>query len=179
VLLQTLVRLFTWTLPVFISLLLSRTDPIEYLRLKGNASGGLVWGLIIGAVIILYNILGKYALTGSIGFDLNISANNWVNGIALVGFSEEILFRGFILRNLNENIGFWASNIISAALFALVHIIGWIMLREFVLSNKAYSIAYLLFFSLVQGFVLKKTDSLWSCIVIHSINNFVSFALAI
>jgi membrane protease YdiL (CAAX protease family) len=176
---QTLIRLLTWTLPVFILLWLSRTDPIEYLRLKGKAVKGLTWGLIIGILIILCNILGVYAIKGSIRFDFNISANNWINGIALVGFSEEILFRGFILRKLTENIGFWTSNLISAALFALVHMIGWIMLREFVLSSKAYSIAYVLFFSLAQGFVLKKTDSLWSCIIIHSINNFVSFALAI
>jgi len=97
----------------------------------------------------------------------------------LVGFTEEILFRGFFLQRIASYTKFEFANIITAILFLLIHFPGWIALNALPTGVflKIALFSFILIFSIVQGYVFKKTESLWVCIVIHSINNFVSYSL--
>jgi membrane protease YdiL (CAAX protease family) len=177
-LLQLVIRLATWTLPVFAYLVAYRTEPFGYLKLRKGIVKGILWGVIIGTGIVLANIALSFAQKGGVRFDLDIGADNWIRAILLVGFSEDVLFRGFILQKLAGMMRFGTANALSAVLFALVHVIGWCLTGQFVLPGILTSVAYVFLFAVLQGFVLKKTDSLWACIVIHSFNNFISIALA-
>lgn len=38
------------------------------------------------------------------------------------GFSEELLFRGFLLKRLSNKFGFWPGNMITAAIFGVIHL---------------------------------------------------------
>lgn len=174
---QIALRLGLWTLPTLVYLAVTRVNPFVYLKLEKNVLKGIVWGVLIGACILGLNILRVYAFTGRIGLNLNISRDFWWRGIILVGLSEEVVFRGFILQKINERAGFWTANSISGVLFVIVHIIGWVILNQFDFPAKAMDMAVLFIFSLLQGFVLKKTKSLWACMIVHSFNNFTSAVL--
>jgi len=170
-------RLSIWTIPVFVYLILTKQKPFDYLKIRKNITKGIVWGIVIGTIIVIYSILYSYILKGNVYYYFKISIGLWLKAILLVGFSEEVLFRGFILQKMREMSKFWVANVISAVLFVLVHIIGWIINDQFNSPTIIRSICTILLFGLIQGFVLKKTNSLWTCIIIHSFNNFTSIVI--
>jgi membrane protease YdiL (CAAX protease family) len=43
-------------------------------------------------------------------------------GLAIAGFQEETIFRGFLQRVLTERFGIWPGNILQAAAFSVAHI---------------------------------------------------------
>ena len=78
---------------------------------------------------------------------------------------EEIIFRGIIMRGL-EGVSKWFAIIVSAALFSLLHLSYYTVIPKF--------LGGVLF-----GYVVFATDSLYSGIVMHLINNAISGILTI
>ncbi len=78
------------------------------------------------------------------------------------GFCEEFLFRGTILTNLLPY-GRFNAILISSLLFALMH-------------QNAGQILYTFVAGLFLGLVYERTGSIWTCTILHIINNFASLA---
>jgi membrane protease YdiL (CAAX protease family) len=83
---------------------------------------------------------------------------------------EEIFFRGFLLNEFWQTMGFWRANLASSSLFALVHFPGWFAL------GKAMPLVFtdalgLLVLGMVFGWAMKKTGSLWTAYILHALNN--------
>lgn len=84
----------------------------------------------------------------------------------LAPFIEEILFRGFVYRIFVKTWPNWIGNILSAALFALIHVQFQTFIPLFILG-------------LLLNHVYKKTDSLWTSFAFHSLNNILAFAVEV
>lgn len=85
---------------------------------------GLVWGLastslLIGLIAAFggYRILGLAIHGGALWHFLGI----WMIANLLIGFSEEIQFRAYLLATLADGIGFWASAILLSIGFGALH----------------------------------------------------------
>jgi len=174
---ELIARFTVWTFPVLIYLLLLRKNPFDYLKVNKDVIKGLVWGIVVSLILVLVNVIGHFLANGYVRFNLNFSCDLWWKAVILVGFSEEVLFRGFILQKFSESIKFWQANIINSILFTLIHFPGWIFLNQFIMPHIIQPIAFIFIFAFIQGFIFKKSNSLWACIIIHSVNNFLSFAL--
>lgn len=152
-------------------------DQINY---KDNIRKGLIWGIFISLFIVLYNILGAVVMYNIIGFNPFLDINKWIGGVILIGFTEEILFRGYLLQRVATYIKFWTANIVVSLLFLAIHFPIWYIKGDEVASGRIEWLCLGLFvfvFSIAQGYVLEKSQSLWSCILIHSVNNFIASAL--
>jgi uncharacterized protein len=171
-----LFRLVVWTLPSCLAPLAMGKNPIDYLGLRMGAGRGVGWGLVIGVAIVLSNALIVYCLQGRWQMNSGFGWNLWVNGVLLVGLSEEVLFRGYFFRTLAEQLAAWKANAIQAALFLGIHLPGWLMMNQLHFPGALRQCAYVFLIALVMGFMVKKTGSLWSGILIHSLSNFSSFA---
>jgi len=79
----------------------------------------------------------------------------------LPGICEELLFRGAILGLLRKGLPDWASVLIQALLFALLH-------------GLAVRFPYTLGIGLVLGLVVVRTGSLWPVMVAHAAHNLVA-----
>lgn len=186
-LLQTVIRFSIWTVPVFLCLIIDKKNPFKYLKLDRNILQGVLWGLAIGILIILYNIVTAYLLYGHVSFMFHVSKSSFFHDIlvivfaafqpfsVLLMFSEEVLFRGFILQKVKGFSKFWIGNLISAFLFALIHIVGWLIQGQNV-EHWGFGI---FLFALITGVIFKKTNSLWSCLIIHIFNNFISTSIIV
>ncbi len=162
-------RLCTWTLPVFMYLWAQHKNPFVYLKLQTKA--GLLWAFSF--CVIIFG-LGSI-LRGASGLNLSIPTDVWWNVIILVGLSEEVVFRGFILQQVEEMTeSFWVGNSVQAILFTLTHVPYWLSQGQQITSGL---IAFVLFAGLLLGMIFRKTESLWACMLIHSVNNFCSIAL--
>lgn len=171
-------RLVVWLLPTFLFIrFVLRQNPFEYLKLNTNVKRGILWGVIISSVHILLYVAFWYFWNSKVTIDYNVSFNDLWSIVLTAGFIEEIVFRGFVLGYLGNIYTFRIANIASALLFMIAHIPYWIVFGQF--SLPLYKILYDFLFvftmGLLEGFFLKKTNSLWTCIIHHSTNNFLSF----
>lgn len=170
-LLNITLRLLLWVLPVFLYLrYIDRVNPLDYLKLKQYWKRGILVGLAISAL----NFLGMVLRFGPPHFSMQYITWNSILGTSLlIGFIEEIPFRGFILQKFQEKWSFWSANLFSSLLFLGIHFPGWLSLH--ILSLDEVISIFLLGAIFAVAFYYSK--SLWSSIIAHSLNDFLSFVL--
>lgn len=164
-------RLLVWVLPVFLYLrYIDHLDPIEYLKLKQN------WkrGVIIGIVLSLLNFFGSIVRFGTPHPSIqSLTWNSVISTSFLIGFIEEIPYRGFILQKFEERYGFWIATLLSSLLFLSIHLPGWISLHLL----KAESVISVFIFGVVLAIIFRYGKSLWGPIITHSLNDFIAFII--
>ena len=164
-------RLLVWVLPVFLYLpYVDGLNPIEYLKLSQH------WrrGVIVGLGLSLLNLAGSMMRFGwpQLGVH-SFTWNSLLSTSILIGFVEEIPYRGFILQKLTEYYGFWVAAVISSVLFLAMHLPGWFSLHLL----DAGTVLSVLIFGFVMALVFRFTRSLWAPIITHSTNDFIAFVL--
>jgi membrane protease YdiL (CAAX protease family) len=164
-------RLLVWVAPVFLYLkYVDGVDPVEYLKLKQHVRRGL----IVAGLLTVANVLGSIARFGLPHLSADRITWNSVLGTSfMVGFIEEIPYRGFMLQKFGERMNFWLANLLTSTLFLLVHVPGWIALHML----RADLAASIFFFGVVMAIAFKYSRSLWAPIVTHSANDFLSFVV--
>jgi membrane protease YdiL (CAAX protease family) len=164
-------RLLLWIIPVFLYLrYIDHVNPVAYLKLNQY------WkrGILLGLALTLLNFLGTMLRFGPPHPSLHYVTWNSILGTSiLIGFFEEIPFRGFIFQKLQEKFPVWIANLLSSLLFLCIHLPGWIMLHTLTWSNVISIFVLGVIFAAI--FYFSKT--LWSSIVTHSLNDFLSFVL--
>lgn len=170
---KLIIKLFVWIIPVFLYLkFYDKVNPLSYLKLKDNIKQGLIGAIILSLFFITYSGIRAY-LIGNIRLDLNLSINTWINAIIFVGFTEEILFRGFFLKKIWDKSSFKKAMIVSSLLFVFIHYPIWFVRGKLIFPNLISSSIYVFAVGILEAYIFKKTDSLWSCIISHSIHNFI------
>ena len=170
-LLNIALRLVIWVVPVFLYLrYIDRVDPLEYLKLKQY------WkrGVLVGLALSVLNFLGMLLRFGPPHFSPHsLTWNSVLSTSFLIGFFEEIPFRGFIFQKLQERWSFWIANLCSSLLFLAIHLPGWLLLHLFS-PVEAISVFLL---GVIFAAVLYFSKSLWAAIIAHSLNDFLSSLL--
>jgi membrane protease YdiL (CAAX protease family) len=100
----------------------------------------------------------------------SITWNNVLSTSLLIGFVEELPYRGFILQKLQERLSFWVANAVSSLLFLAIHLPGWISLH--MLSAETFVFVFI--FGMLMSIVFRYSGSLWSAIIAHSLNDFLN-----
>jgi membrane protease YdiL (CAAX protease family) len=164
-------RLAIWVLPVCWYLrYIDRVRILEYLRLKQHWRRGVIVGLTVSAL----NCVGTMARFGLPAWTgAYVTWNSILGTSILVGVFEEIPFRGFVLQKLQERFGFATSAVLSSLLFVGAHVPGWIMLGLL----TADRILFIFAFGVVMAAILRYSQSLWACIISHSLNDGLSFVI--
>jgi CAAX protease family protein len=93
-------------------------------------------------------------------------------------FTEESIFRGLILPHLMGRTSFWKANVGQAILFGLAHLVfplhSWVS-GQATVGQAAAEAATLLVFTtmggLVFGYLYYRTDSLWTAVFAHFLDN--------
>ncbi len=120
----SVVRVAVWIVPTCLFVRFVEGPPVlERLGLQANIRKGVMFGF-----------LGFLALAAVIGvhrrFRLSLFAmpriprRGWVP-ILLAPIAEEVLFRGLVFRVLLERLAVWSALVVSALLFALIHLPYW------------------------------------------------------
>ncbi|MFD2045545.1 CPBP family intramembrane glutamic endopeptidase [Ornithinibacillus salinisoli] len=104
-------------------------------------------------------------------FNFNLGFNSWLNIIILVGIVEELVFRGFLLKKLTETYTFWKANMVTSSLFVSIHFPIWFYKGLFETPSIFNAIFTVFIIGFIFGVIYKRTNSLWSVIIIHSMYN--------
>ena len=93
----------------------------------------------------------------------------------LLGFVEEVFFRGLILRALAPH-GLWRAALVSAVLFGVAHALNALS------GANPFAIALQIGYALAIGFgfaaVTLRTGILWPLVLIHALIDFASFLVS-
>jgi len=164
-LVSALWRILFWILPTFLYLIyVNQCNPWTYLKLTTNLGKGLLWSLA-GCLWFAVALSYRHVLQG-IPIHLHLGFGTWLDVVVLVGFMEEIPFRGLVFQKLNEFMGFWPASLLSSCFFMCLH-----------LPTSPYTALYVLGFAWMMCVVLKRSGSLWACIMIHSLNDLLSLVV--
>lgn len=173
------IKFAVWVIPAIIYLKrVVKTDALRYLKLSSKPAGrGLILGslatILFFAGIILFE---RFTSGKNLRLLLEAAPIEWSTVVLTVlpsSFSEELLFRGFILNQLDDRMGFWKANALSSLLFVLVHWPNWLWVNGFK-SWILFTSVSIFILSLFLGYLMKLTNSLWPSVLGHTINNFLA-----
>jgi CAAX protease family protein len=164
-------RFLYWIAPVLFYLrYVDGVNPFEYLRMTPPVRRGLILALVLTAI----NVIGTFARFGTPHLSLQRVTWNSVFGTSfLIGFFEEIPYRGFMLRKFSERMNIWPANLVTSALFLSIHLPGWIALHTFNAGGAASVFAI----GVVLAWAVSYSGSLWSAILTHSANDCLTFVI--
>ena len=164
-------RLLLWVVPALLYLrYVDGVEPFGYLGLRRHVRRGVA----VAAVVTALNLIGSFARFGPPHpVAQSITWNSVLGTSFMVGFIEEIPYRGFILQKLAARVDFWLANVITSLLFVAIHVPGWIALH----ALTAPRAAEIFIFGAVMAAVFRWSGSLWAPIIAHSANDFMSFIL--
>ena len=78
---------------------------------------------------------------------------------------------GLVLQRVEHYTAFYTANALSSGLFVTVHLPGWTFAGSPSAGGLLSSAAYVFVVALMLGYLLKKTGSLWACVVTHTMSN--------
>ena len=179
-LLSGLMKTIIWIIPVFVLVRLMEKQPVlSFLGLQGGVRKGLKWAFVIIGIMGAYFYLVNIVMMGK-DIHVSLSLHTLLNTVILAGLLEEIVFRGYILNKwinglststVDKSDSFWSANMYTSIFFVLIHFPIWLRTGQMVFPSVIGSIANIFLLSLLFGYLYKKTNSLWTVIIIHGAYN--------
>ena len=126
------------------------------------------------AFTLVYNIVGFFI--NSSGYGTKMKLYDLIVTAATVGIFEESVFRGWLLNAVSTFVSERKANLISSALFVLIHYPGWIFAGYEVTTIAITSLSvYAL--GLMFGWVFRKNRSIWTGAILHSAWDLITWIL--
>ena len=95
----------------------------------------------------------------------------------MVGFSEEVMFRGVLYRGLRARLRIWPAILFTTAAFGAVHVLNALLTGAFLIA------LFQAVFAACTGLLLMartlRTGSLWVAILLHALWDWVTLVLAL
>lgn len=137
---------------------------------KAYVKRGIRWGLVAAVIWASLSLLAMPL------FGQHVAWPNvwWIAGYAAVvtPFFEEILFRGYVLTGLQSTgVDGRPANVITSLLFVLIHFLGWGFQGVFLHNIHSTIWISIFMLSMVLGFIRIHSKSLWSSVILHTVNN--------
>ena len=126
----------------------------------------VLWGVItvLATTLVIEPLLELFPSRWLewLGDQMKLGGWMMLTTVVVAPILEEILFRGILQESLTRKYGPWRGILIASAIFGIVHGIPQQALNAF-------------FVGAMIGFIYYKTQSLIPCILIHALNNAVSY----
>ncbi len=175
-----LIKIIIWVIPIFLLVKYYEKQPVfSFLGLQKDFWKGFTWALIIIMVMGLY-FYGVHIVVMGKDIHLSLNFHTILNTVILAGLLEEIVFRGYILNKwinglsklaTDKSESFWSANVYTSVMFVIIHFPIWIRTDQFLFPSVIGSMANIFLLSLLFGYLYKKTNSLWTVIIIHAAYN--------
>lgn len=99
-----------------------------------------------------------------------------------VGLTEEVVFRGWAMNAFSKVTSIRKANIIQSVFFMFVHLLPWclalfmrsVTISEIPILSLAIQMIYCIVFGCILGRIFNKTNSLWTTVIIHCLNDVIA-----
>lgn len=124
-----------------------------------------IWLPVAIAALIVFPALAYFAISSSQAevFEKLLPLWPWILLFVLSnGFMEELLYRGLFLQRYETFLGKGLSNVLTAIVFAIMHT------QVTYAAEMIQFLVIVLVLSLIWGFLIQKSDSLWGAVLFHA-----------
>ena len=142
---------------------------VTALLLRTSKEGKAFWPVcyalfVAGTAVLLSMLLAYLPLANRPGISGKLlSLTPWILLFVFSnGFMEELLFRGLFLKRYEPFLGKGLSNLLTAVVFALTHI------QVTYAAQMLQFLLIVLVLSLIWGYLIQKTESLWGAALFHA-----------
>ena len=128
-------------------------------------------------VAIMVNLLVWATNAHVAELDLHLEGHTLIESVLLIGVTEEIVFRGWILNAYAHEVGPWNASFIAECVLLLIHLPAW--WGEGILNTPAifWEIVKVFALGIGYGYAFKKSHCLWTSIINHMTYNFMQALL--
>ncbi|HWI55605.1 MAG TPA: CPBP family intramembrane glutamic endopeptidase [Bacillota bacterium] len=142
-------------------------EPIRSTGLgRHNLWQACVIGLVLGGIWCLPAALGQKLAPQFGGWA------GWLLFMAMVGFAEEFLFRGYLQTRLIARLGMWRGWVLAASLFAASHLPRYLFHDGLGPGAAIVATAQLIPSGLALGFIMLRTQNLLAPAILHTMTDF-------
>lgn len=121
---------------------------------------------------------GMYINHGSFWINHNILISQLLLKFLMVGFAEEIVYRGFGMNAFSAFMSERKANLLSAIYFIVLHfpsyLIHWYIEGTFAITAMLTQAVYVLILGLIFGYLFRKSKSILPPMIIHFWSDFAS-----
>lgn len=169
-----LIHLAWW--PLFAFILIRKYSDKLNISLKEMVTTSPRMIILLSFILfaLIYNIVGKYI--NDSGYGTKMKLYDLIVTAVTVGFFEESIFRGWFLNSLSTFVSECKANLISSAMFVLIHYPGWLFAGYNLITILVTSI-FVYMLSLIFGWMFKKNRSIWCGAISHSIWDLITWVL--
>ncbi len=166
---------FVWW-PLFALLLIKRYSNDLNISLKEMITTKPKLRILLPLLVfaLVYNIVGFFI--NSSGYGTKMKLYDLIVTAATVGIFEESVFRGWFLNAVSTFVSERKANLISSALFVLIHYPGWIF-AGYELTTIAVTSISVYALGLIFGWVFRKNRSIWTGAILHSAWDLITWVL--
>lgn len=142
-------------------------EPISSTGLgRHNLWQGSVIGLVLGGIWCLLATSGQKLAPQFGGW------TGWLLFMAMVGFAEEFLFRGYLQTRLIARLGTWWGWVLASSLFAASHLPRYLFHDGLGPGAAIVATAGLIPSGLALGFIMLRTQNLLAPAILHTMTDF-------
>jgi membrane protease YdiL (CAAX protease family) len=168
--LRAAVRVFIWIVPVLLFVRIVEGPPVlDRLCLRSGVRRGVAIGLA-GFVVLLVLAAARRGFVIH-GLRLPSDVATWLNPVLTAPLAEELLFRGLIFRVLRDHVRVPVALLTSALLFAAIHLPYWWMAGQKTGGALTLELASIFGYGVLFAGLFQWSESLWSPLVCHWLNN--------
>lgn len=166
----TLAKLLVWFGPALLWLRSLGVPALEGLGITRPTRAGVGWGLFYSALWLALCEGQVWAGTPRPTTDTLTLAHG--SAVLVAPLLEELLFRGFLRGRLRAlGLGAWATVLLCAALFALLHLPGWIATGRYAGLEVLRELGGLTLTGLCFGLVRERGGVICAAVPLHFVNN--------
>lgn len=167
VLLSSSVKLLTWSIPAFILIKkYSHQLKIGYPQLFKNRFK--LWPYLVGIfIMVTYLAIILYFENGCFKINPNFRASDFIDKFLVVGITEELVFRGWLLNALLKKMSTWLALIVNNLLFLCIHLPIWYQTHTLVANFTSGGFISVFILGLIFGLLFIRSKNIWVPIVYH------------
>ena len=164
---SSLVKFVTWSIPAFILIKkYSHQLKIKYPQLFKNRFR--LWPYLLGIlVMIIYLMILLYFENGGIKINPQFRPSDFIDKFLIVGITEELVFRGWLLNALLKKMPTWVALIVNNLLFLCIHFPIWYQTHTLVANFTSGSFITVFVLGIIFGLLFIKSKNIWVPIVYH------------
>jgi membrane protease YdiL (CAAX protease family) len=170
------VRILLWGLPVFLMLAyVHRVSPFRALKLDTFPRGRALrdTAVLCAGWLVVTALFGAFVEQKALVFSTRPSLAEWgamAVTIIWAPIFEEVLFRGYVYQALRGHMRWFGAALISGFMFAAAHWPGWLFMQGPHIGLVAQTVSITII-GIVLAAAFERGQSLWPCIVLHTLNN--------
>lgn len=125
--------------------------------------------LSMGGLICFYQVLGMFVRHRGFHINPDFHPSDIITMFLVVGIAEELVFRGFFMNALSKHVGEENANMLSALFFVVIHFPKYINDGTFFSVQIIFNCAFLFCIGLFFGYAFRRTHSIWTPAILHSL----------